>query len=48
MADILEQDQDAPGDERLPYERPDLLDAGQIADLTLSNGNNSGGDGAYS
>ncbi len=35
-------------DERLPYERPDLLDAGKISDVTLSNGNNAGLDSAYS
>lgn len=35
-------------DDRLPYERPDLLDAGKISDVTLSNGNNSGGDTTYS
>lgn len=34
-------------DARLPYERPELLDAGKIADVTLSNGN-TGGDGGYS
>ena len=35
-------------DERLPYQRPDLLEVGQIADITLSNGNNGGGDASYS
>ena len=35
-------------DDRLPYQRPDLLEVGQIADITLSNGNNPGGDGGYS
>lgn len=48
MADIPELEQDVTGDDRLPYERPDLQEAGQVADLTLSNGNNPGGDGAYS
>ena len=36
------------GDDRLPYQRPDLLEVGQIADITLSTGNDPGGDGAYS
>ena len=35
-------------DDRLPYERPELLDAGKIADVTLSNGNISGADAGYS
>lgn len=34
-------------DDRQPYQRPDLLEVGQIADITLSNGN-TGGDGGYS
>lgn len=35
-------------DDRLTYERPDLLDVGKISDVTLSNGNNNGADGGYS
>jgi hypothetical protein len=35
-------------DDRLPYQRPDLLEVGQIADITLSNGNNGGVDSGYS
>jgi hypothetical protein len=37
-----------PQHELLPYERPGLLDVGKISDVTLSNGNDMGGDGGYS
>lgn len=37
-----------PQDDRLPYERPELLDAGKISDVTLSNGNSNSSDGGYS
>lgn len=48
MQDKVAQMQDSAHGERLPYTRPDLVEVGQIADLTLSNGNNGGGDGGYS
>lgn len=48
MDPINEKTEDLHQDDRLPYERPELLDAGKIADVTLSNGNNFGSDSAYS
>ena len=48
MKDKVEQVQDSADGNRLPYVRPDLLEAGQITDVTLSNGNNAGADAAYS
>ncbi|MBA4761179.1 lasso RiPP family leader peptide-containing protein [Sphingomonas sp.] len=33
---------------KLAYVAPDLVEAGKIADVTLSNGNNAGGDSGYS
>lgn len=33
---------------RLPYAPPDLINVGTIADVTRSNGNNSGMDSGYS
>lgn len=48
MDTSTEKPEDLHTDERLPYERPELLDAGKISDVTLSNGNNSGSDSTYS
>ncbi len=48
MQDKVAQTQDSAQGDRLPYARPDLVEVGQIADVTLSNGNNVGGDGSYS
>lgn len=48
MQDKITQTQDSAATDRLPYARPDLVEVGQIADVTLSNGNNGGGDGGYS
>lgn len=47
MQDTVAQMQDSAQADRLPYARPDLVEVGQIADVTLSNGN-TGGDGGYS
>ncbi len=44
----IEKTESLPQDDRLPYERPELLDAGKISDVTLSNGNDFGSDSAYS
>ena len=48
MQDKVAQTEDSAGIDRLPYARPDLVEVGQIADVTLSNGNNNGADGGYS
>ncbi len=48
MQDNFAQTQDSAHGDRLPYARPDLVEVGQIADVTLSNGNNAGGDASYS
>jgi hypothetical protein len=42
--DVREPAQEA----KLAYVTPDLVEAGMISDVTLSNGNNSGADAAYS
>lgn len=48
MQDKIAETQDIAQGDRLPYARPDLVEVGQIADVTLSNGNNGGVDAAYS
>lgn len=48
MNDSTDRLSEADEDRRLPYERPDLVEAGKISDVTLSDGNNSGSDSAYS
>lgn len=48
MQDNATRAQDSAQTDRLPYARPDLVEVGQIADVTLSNGNNGGADAAYS
>lgn len=48
MEALINQDRDPSDDSRLAYVKPELIDAGKIADVTLSNGNNSGSDSAYS
>lgn len=48
MQDNVAKPLDSAEADRLPYARPDLVEVGQIADVTLSNGNNGGADGAYS
>lgn len=45
--DIINDEQERGGDSRQYYVKPDLIEAGKIADVTLSNGN-TGGDGGYS
>jgi len=48
MNDFIDPRQTDTDDGRLAYVKPDLVEAGKIADVTLSNGNNSGSDSAYS
>lgn len=47
MRDLIDDVRDSSDDSKLTYVKPDLLEAGKIADVTLSNGN-TGGDGGYS
>lgn len=47
MDDLINGDGDHSDDSKLTYVKPDLVEAGKIADVTLSNGN-TGGDGGYS
>lgn len=42
-----DQNQPAVAEQRLPYERPDLVEAGNIGESTQSIGNNFGSDAAY-
>jgi hypothetical protein len=48
MDDLINSDREPSADPRLAYVKPELLEAGKIADVTLSNGNDSGSDGGYS
>lgn len=47
MRDIINEVREISENSKLDYVKPDLVDVGKIADVTLSNGN-SGGDGGYS
>ena len=47
MRDLLDGVGESLGDAKLAYVTPDLIEAGKIADVTLSNGN-GGGDLGYS
>lgn len=47
MRDVIDDAQELSETSKLDYVKPDLVDVGKIADVTLSNGN-SGGDGGYS
>lgn len=42
-----DQNQLAIAEQRLPYERPDLVEAGSIGEATQSIGGNNGSDSAY-
>lgn len=48
MDALINQDREPSDDSRLVYVKPELIDAGKIADVTLSDGNNSGSDSTYS
>lgn len=48
MGDLINTDRELSEDSRLVYVKPELVDVGKIADVTLSNGNDNGGDGGYS
>lgn len=48
MRDLIDDVQEPANEAKLAYATPDLVEAGKIADVTLSNGNNAGGDGGYS
>ncbi len=48
MRDFIDEAQETANEAKLAYATPDLVEAGKIADVTLSNGNNPGGDGGYS
>ncbi|MES1975990.1 MAG: hypothetical protein V4472_26325 [Pseudomonadota bacterium] len=48
MRDLMDEVRESSNDSKLIYVTPDLIEAGKIADVTLSNGNNSGSDGGYS
>jgi len=48
MRDLIDDGREVSNDTKLAYAKPDLVEAGKIADVTLSNGNNPGADGAYS
>ncbi|WP_156397175.1 MULTISPECIES: lasso RiPP family leader peptide-containing protein [unclassified Sphingomonas] len=48
MDNLINNDREPSEDSRLVYVKPELIDAGKIADVTLSNGNDSGSDGGYS
>lgn len=48
MRDTIDEVREISENSKLDYVKPDLVDVGKIADVTLSNGNNSGGDGGYS
>ncbi|MBA4761178.1 hypothetical protein [Sphingomonas sp.] len=47
MRDVLDGALEPLGDAKLAYVTPDLIEAGKIGDVTLSNGN-GGGDLGYS
>lgn len=48
MRDLVDAVLEPLDETKLTYVTPDLVDAGKIADVTLSNGNNMGGDSGYS
>lgn len=47
MRDQIDDVREPANKTKLAYVSPDLVEAGKIADVTLSNGN-TGGDGGYS
>lgn len=47
MENLVNDDRNPSDDSRLAYAKPELIEAGKIADVTLANGND-GGDGGYS
>ena len=47
MRDQIDDVREPANETKLAYVTPDLVEAGKIADVTLSNGN-TGGDGGYS
>lgn len=48
MSDMDDAGRELSESSKKEYVKPDLVDIGKIADVTLSNGNNGGGDGGYS
>ena len=48
MRDLVDPVLEPLEETKLAYVTPDLVEAGKIADVTLSNGNNPGGDSGYS
>jgi hypothetical protein len=48
MTDMVDGGRELSESSKMEYVKPDLVDIGKIADVTLSNGNNLGSDAAYS
>jgi hypothetical protein len=48
MTDMVDGGRELSESSKMEYVKPDLVDIGKISDVTLSNGNDMGADGAYS
>lgn len=48
MRDLIDDVREPANEAKLAYVIPDLVEAGKIADVTLSDGNTNSSDGGYS